>query len=178
MRIPVSTLLLFIAINSHGMDTLTVHATSDCSDFMPHRKHIVLSPDSPDEEPIQYSDSIRVCGEIVEGFRKNYYLIVYDKSGTKRMEGNFWDHLANGHCINYDFRGRKISEGDYKLVKKRKYYYPSVKTGTWIYYDISGKVIKKEEFRWTNILNYEYHYNFRRETSRKSGGDPAFLIIP
>lgn len=146
MRTLISSLLLICSISSNGMDTLTIHVDSICNNFMPHREHIVI-PATSTEEKIEYDDSIRVCGQVIDGFRKNYYLIVYDMQGVKRMEGKFWDHLANGHCINYDFRGRKVSEGDYKLVRKKRYYYPSEKTGMWIYYDLKGGIIKKEQFK-------------------------------
>lgn len=133
-------------LNAANADTITIHLETACNNFMPHRQHVVI-PATSTEEKVEYDDSIRVCGQIVDGFRKNYYLIVYDMQGVKRMEGSFYDHLAEGHCISYDFRGRKTSEGDYKLVKKRGYYYPSVKTGVWIYYDLKGGIIKKEKFK-------------------------------
>lgn len=132
-------------LSNAAIDTIIVHVDTVCNDFMPHREKIVV-PAKTDEEKTEYYDSIRVCGQIVEGFRKHYYLIVYDKQHVKRMEGTFYDHLADGHCITYDYRGRKISEGGYKLVRKKRTYYPSVKTGTWIYYDISGGILKKETY--------------------------------
>ena len=81
---------------------------------------------------------------MIEGYNKQSYLIVYSPDSTELLEGNFYDQYANGHCIRYDGKGRKTSEGDYRIKGKGKRR-RSVMTGTWRYYNSKGVLLRKEE---------------------------------
>lgn len=124
-------------------DTVVVRADSICNNFMPIRSHIAVAtkygPGS-----YEYTDSVRVCDSILNVYNSYYYLIVYDKNGIKRLEGSFYDGYANGHCVNYDVKGRITSEGDYKIKGRHKRKY-SVMSGTWKYYNANGDLIRHEK---------------------------------
>jgi hypothetical protein len=177
MRIELFLLALIVSpllsIAGTRLDTITIHVDTACTDFMPHRGSYFVH-DEETQKLIRLPDSIRVGNQLVYGYNKHYYLIAYDMNGTKRLEGNFWDEHAEGYFADFDYRGRKISEGHYKLVKKHKICYPSAKTGTWNYYDINGKVLRKEEY------NFSRH-NMIHEQSftlpRRSSCSPDFVHV-
>lgn len=126
------------------VDTIVVHADTICNNFMPVRIHYAVT--SKYGGGYEYDDSIRVCRMIIDVYNKDYYLIVFDKDSVKRMEGFFHDEYANGHSINYDYKGRKTSEGDYEMIRKRRYTYYR-KTGMWKYYNANGDLIRQEKNR-------------------------------
>jgi hypothetical protein len=118
-------------------DTIIVRADDICSTFMPERMTYCVADKSG--TGYSYQDSIRVCGNIIYGFQRQYYLTVYDQYGVKRLEGYFFDCYANGHCVNYDAKGNKLSEGNYKMVGSGKNK-RSKRKGKWIYYDPKGNI--------------------------------------
>lgn len=124
-------------------DTIHVRADSICGNFMPSRMHYVMTSKTG-SGGYEYTDSVRVCDSALSVYNLNYYLIVYDKNGAKRLEGYFYDQFAVGHCINYDWKGRKTSEGDYKIKGKGKRKY-SAFTGVWKYYNANGDIIRTEK---------------------------------
>jgi hypothetical protein len=135
-------LLLTVLLRAQPVttDTISIHADTACGNFMPSRMY--HSVQSKLGDGYSYTDSIRVCGTVVNGFNTQYYLIVYDEQGVKRMEGNFFDAFANGHCIHYDSKGRKLSEGNYRMKGRGKRRHSKQK-GKWIYYDPKGNVRRK-----------------------------------
>lgn len=143
-----SCCLFFLINNSKAqIDTIIVHLDSTCQDstysgIMPKRVHRSVA--SKTGSSYDYKDSIRVYCTVIDGFNKNYYLIVYGRDGTKYLEGNFFDEFANGHVINYDNKGRLTSEGDYEIKGRGKGRH-SVLTGTWKYYNTKGKILRYEK---------------------------------
>jgi hypothetical protein len=137
-------------------DTIIIIAGYETS-FFPWRGCMTAnSKGGPDPPP--YIDSIRVCSQQVNKGWQRYYLIVKDKSGKKRLEGEFFDEFADGKVIIYDRTGKKTEERHYKVSaynkprticrkdgKRLKKNYYSRSAGTWRYYDRSGKVIKEEK---------------------------------
>jgi hypothetical protein len=138
-------IVLVVTLNaSYALDTVRVRVDTTCNNFMPARVYYAIA--SKTGGGSSYMDSIRICGTIVNAYRKNYYLVVTDRYGVKRLEGNFYDEFAAGHCIHYDDKGRKTSEGEYKMITKRKYAY-SKQTGKWKYYNSSGVLIKEQKHK-------------------------------
>lgn len=152
-------------------DTIIIHVDTACTDFMPRRGAYFVRDETSDKLT-RMPDSIRVGNQVVDAYNKHYYLIAYDMYGTKRLEGNFWDQHAEGKFADFDYRGRKISEGNYELVKKKGIVYPSRKSGTWFYYDIAGNVMKKEEYRMKNLLP-DFQQLFIREQESGYNAIPA-----
>lgn len=161
---------LLFAVRAKAMtDTIVVHVDTVCTDFMPRRGSYFVH-DEKTQELLRMPDSIRVGNQVVYAYNRHYYLVAYDVNGTKRLEGNFWDEHAEGYFADFDYRGRKISEGHYKLVKKHRIVYPSVKTGTWKYYDISGKVLRKEEYKLSSHFTpHEQLYCLPRRSAYSAG---------
>jgi hypothetical protein len=128
------------------IDTIHVIVPNNCLYLMPTCFDPVVASLSGDSI-FECTDTIWLWNQVINKNKEHYYLIVTDSSGSKRMEGNFFDSYADGHVIHYDEQGRKESEGDYKIYKKRfngQQY--SLPTGYWYYYDAKGKRIRTQKF--------------------------------
>lgn len=128
-------------------DTVRIQVPNECTYLMPSRYNVSTVSKSGDTVS-RYTDSIRVGTQIINKNQQRYYLIVTDSSGNKRLEGNFFDYYADGHVITYDQKGRKFSEGDYKIERIRlSKDRMSVQTGIWYYYDTKGKRIRTQKYK-------------------------------
>lgn len=142
---------MFLGGICSAQDTVRVQVNVNvCHDYMPNR-YWIASASKPipgvADSSYKYLDSIRVCNIIINKPYQRYYLIVTDSSGRKMLEGNFFDRYADGHVITYDQKGRKFSEGDYKIERIRSSKHKtSVQTGIWYYYDVKGNRIRSKKY--------------------------------
>jgi antitoxin component YwqK of YwqJK toxin-antitoxin module len=136
-------------------DTITItDSTNSVTWFYPGRSVLV-----PKLATNPFVDSIRVGIHIINEGNRQYYLIVRDKKGNTRLEGNFFDEFPDGHVIEYDAKGKISAEGNYRIEKLKKpeqvvrtggkkfgKYYSSRKDGTWKYYNTNGRVLKEVKY--------------------------------
>lgn len=153
-------LLSFSFQQQAAIDTIVIHDSIDISlpgdllDQMFFPKRAMLSSPKGTGGPGGI-DSIRVGNQLINKGGQAYYLIVYDKKGKKRLEGDFYDEFPSGKMIEYDEAGKIFAEGSYKMIFSKKalstsslgeQHFFSAKTGTWKYYGLKGRLVREEDY--------------------------------
>jgi hypothetical protein len=142
------------------VDTIVVHDSVDVSlpgellDQMFYPKRAYLSSPKEPGGPTEI-DSIRVGNQEIDKGNQNWYLVVYDKKGIRRLEGNFYDQFPCGKIIQYSEKGKISAEGNYQMAFSKKpvsgdgekeQHFFSVRTGTWKFYNEKQRLVREEDY--------------------------------
>lgn len=150
----------FISLSQSTLDTIDIQWDIGKYLYLPSRGTTHVLDKTDPNNNYSYIDSIMVNFIVIEKYNTSYYLILRDKKGTIRYEGEYYDEFPNGHVIFYNRNGTKKSEGDYKVIhlkkpkkvangggyklyKQRK----SVKSGQWKYYNWDGVLLKTKNHK-------------------------------
>ncbi len=130
-----------------------------------------------------YKDSIKVNFQVINKYNQYYYLVVFDSSGTKRLEGVFYDKFPDGKIIEYHENGNIKAKGVKMKIESKKpiltcegsYCCPKTKmklydnwyseTLKWHTYSINGGLLTKSRYNQSTKESWITIYDINEEVS-------------
>lgn len=148
-----------IGLSQTVFDTITISIDIQNEILTPNRACVVMDDLTNPSLSIDFIDSIKVLGVVINKSNQHYFLILKDLKGIIRYKGNYYDEFPSGYVIAYNPDGTIKYEGNYQLKThnkprivcqhgKTKLYksMESKRKGMWKFYDSKGYLIKRKKY--------------------------------